>query len=457
MRRRIFETDTRKSEHTFEPASLLDSKILRREEILDTLTHEQQNKKNMQANLKKMRKDFSKTLSSLRSEMDVVRKSMVKDAALEVKSKQRMQFLYEQLKQTEVAIGKLKDEAAFLIESEKRLSNQNDLLAKDLVVLKEGLKKVERSASKSAATNAKVIASAEADLKEAEEAHLNARDEIDRMKAEMKSIKGEMQAMQPVKPLKKLKNKYSSEHLMKKMEVELGIIEQDVVMARAACEGAVDRNSNMRRTVADETRFRQRLQDELRRVENDRVRDYSRVDDVLSNPVSRHTSQEMSGWASFVGGGILPALGSELQTWEKINQNLSGNGSQGTSSLSVSSRLSTDDGWPKMGIYDTGFRDSNPYSAFGHGALAGLDMRVSSKPYGPNSAHLELDGMIYNPSPTPVLLATAAEDIKQGYDAMDPMLGLAGHDILSSLGLDMDAPSSDFSNSLSIVGGLTTQ
>ncbi|KAJ3218285.1 hypothetical protein HDU67_006258 [Dinochytrium kinnereticum] len=422
-----------------EPISLVDAKLRKKAELIGILDHEQQNKRELQSNLKKMRREFSKTLASLRSEIDGVRRTIVKDTALEVKSKQRMQFLYEQLKQTELAIGKLKEEATEVLDAERRLAQESEEVSKDLATLKEGLKRVEKEGMRATAANAKVIASAEADLKDVEAAYRIAKDEVEKIRSEMKAVKAEIQAIQPVRPPKKQKgHKSSNENLRRKMEAELNAIEKDVVIARAAYEGALDRNSHMRRTVEDEARFKERLQGELRRVEveNARVQGSSQSDINFRSSSFTHP-QELSGWASFVSGGILPALGSELQTWEMINRNISGGNGFGNSSL-PSSRLQSDSRWPRIGFLDSGFRESNAY-VFNRDSISGVELG-GIKTYGTESSHLELDGIIsYNSSPDPVLLATAAEDLKQGYDAMDPMLGPAGQDILTSLGLDLDS------------------
>ncbi|KAJ3106675.1 hypothetical protein HDU97_005827 [Phlyctochytrium planicorne] len=410
-----------------EPVSLLDSKLLKRTELANTVDQEQQHKKFLQGQLKKMKKDFSKSLSSLRVEIDAIKKLTQKDSALEVKNKQRFQFLLEQFKQTEATIAKLKEDVAEMLQLERQRSEEDGRVSKDLSTMRESLKRMERASHKASAANVKVISSSESDLKETMASCLLVRDELDHIKNEMKKVKAETQAIPNFKPPKKLKpaSKASVESLRKRLEAELNAVENDLWQTRVAYEGALDRNSQMRRTVEGEMHFKERLQDELRRVEmeKERAKELSRSLEesrVASTTAAREFSAGGFGWST-------------SKTWEDLNRSIAGTaaGFDGSGPLLAPSPPTSqqDHRWgSKMAFLEPGmYGDATTFSHFG---------TLSSKP----SSLLDIEGKIPFTSvtapPAPVLLATAAEDLKQGYDGMDTMLGPVGQDILTSLGLD---------------------
>ncbi|KAJ3113156.1 hypothetical protein HDU96_003717 [Phlyctochytrium bullatum] len=517
------------------PPSPIEALQRHRDELAESLEQETETKKVLQNNLKRIRKENSKALASLRAEIDAMKRSIAKDSVLEIKSKQRVQALHEQLRQVEASIELLKEENAEADEISARLTAESEAAAREVATLKEALKKAEKAASKETAAQAKAVALAEADLKEADEAHQAAKRALEKCREEVQRTKAECQSLQQQHrkaPRKQQRAAKAAEDHRKKLEAEVSALEKEVTISRNAYENAVERNMRVKQSVQDEVILKEQLQETYRRLELEALRRqemFRATAEIPSptrgvgfdfaggsssgpsvagaaglGPIGSHRSEVSSGWASFVNGGIFPALSSELQTWEMINRNIMA--ARETPALtntpiappsvtvaaSVASRLmaaaassgeSTSIPAPATPLTahtppwsSSPFRDRDffgtpsrsgmssapsPHSSDSsinrysmnlttHSALVGLDGRsgMGSRPSksflhtagaGAGVTAFDLDPLLaFNPTPNPVLVATAAEDLKQGYDHYDPFLNHAGEDILSSLGLDGD-------------------
>ncbi|KAJ3196341.1 hypothetical protein HK101_009257 [Irineochytrium annulatum] len=272
------------------------------------------------AMLKKLRRDFARTLAHLRSEIDTLKRLMAKDASIEAKSRQRVHSLMELIKQGDSTLVVLGSELADLEGRRATFEGELQGVRHEWGGLKEGLKKLEKALGKTVGSVGKLVAGLEGEIKGMMKDVETWKAELDRCKEELRRTQAEAFAISvaciggngsgnaaAVGSVKASggsggggaaanveKNKKRREEAE-----EVETLEKDVAVVRAACEGARDRNWEVRRTVEDEVRFKHKLQEELRRVEECCLRREA----VAAAAASAGDSQVSGGWLG-VGRGF---------------------------------------------------------------------------------------------------------------------------------------------------------
>ncbi|KAJ3276924.1 hypothetical protein HK104_003580, partial [Borealophlyctis nickersoniae] len=230
--------------------------------LTSSLATEQESKKASQQTLKKLKRDLSRAISLLRSEIDTIRKSTHKDAQNETRLRQRCQFLQDYLRKGEQLQDDMKRQIAELQDERAKIVEESELVAKDLATARESVKRAERNASATARAHQKhldaltaTLTSLDSDLSAASRDLRSLEDSIRILREEtMISVRSRVKdaakrkqgAMDDVAA-----SKQSQDHWVagRRREVD-GLSE--------VCEGARARNEAVRRTVEEERKFKER-------------------------------------------------------------------------------------------------------------------------------------------------------------------------------------------------------
>jgi hypothetical protein len=269
------------------------------ESLMDSIISLQNSKKNLQMSLKKLRKDLSKSLTNARAEVDILRRLMAKDAAAEIKSRQRLVSLMEHIKQVEASLESLKVEMDAVIQEKHESDVQKDGLLKELNSISETLKRAEKVTAKQTAASSKVLsgitgeASYLIDKIEDAKARLASLDEQIKLAKDDRLVKTSKAFEKVIKKRKEAKR--AAEDVKKKKERELSKRSRDVEAVRLACEGARDRNGEIRKTVEVEVKVKEQLCEELKKVEEGFLDATAAHEESVSNTVG-------GGGSSFFGG-----------------------------------------------------------------------------------------------------------------------------------------------------------
>ncbi|KAI8813502.1 hypothetical protein BJ742DRAFT_432395 [Cladochytrium replicatum] len=268
--RRRSDGDVGKS--TEENAQLvLTSLQLERDQIQNELSAERESRKDGQATLKKLRRDLAKSIASLRGECEAVKKLAVKDRQQEIKNKQRMQLLSDQIAHSEEACIQLSAELSQTTAERVELESKVQGLEDEMRKLRDALVKQQKQQTKTAALQQKSENELEKELKslhvlieqkksqlagavEAVTAAENGgalsmvEEEIRRGKARLMDIERQLR------------------EVLTHQELLLAQRSQDMESLQAAVHEARTQNAELSHSVREEKRFKEELMSQLERM-----------------------------------------------------------------------------------------------------------------------------------------------------------------------------------------------
>ena len=239
-------------------------------QLLSALNAEKVLRKAAQAQLKKVKREYTRVSTSLRSEIELTRKSIQKNQQNESKSRQRIQSLMETTKQLDNSIKKLETLLEETKAERRSCSEESNQLARDLTSIKESLRRMERKNAREMSTQSNTLSNLDRDLailtsnlsakgsdlfkleNEEHQSLLRDLNDLDRRLAA--ALRRQKDAQSAVSAADLREHEYLNG---RKKELEAFV---------EACENATRRNEGLKETLKEEKKFKDRLYDELKRV-----------------------------------------------------------------------------------------------------------------------------------------------------------------------------------------------
>ncbi|KAJ3411184.1 hypothetical protein HDV05_002612 [Chytridiales sp. JEL 0842] len=239
--------------------------------LLQSILTLQTSKKTLQLSLKKLKKDLSKSLAHSRTDLESLQRLMAKDAASELKSRQRLVSLMEQLRQTESGVENLKREMEGVVREKEKWEVEKEEAGKRLSALKDSLKKVEKGVSRKLALEGKVLGGLKEGLGGFEAQVEGLRNRLAGLEGELR-VRREERMKVLVRSLEKgLKSKKeaqrAAEDVKRKGERELERRKGEVERLRGRVEDFEGRVEELRERVGGEVRMKEELCEELKKLE----------------------------------------------------------------------------------------------------------------------------------------------------------------------------------------------
>ncbi|KAI9197258.1 uncharacterized protein BJ171DRAFT_520400 [Polychytrium aggregatum] len=230
-----------------------------------------ENKKAIQAFLKKLKRDCQRSLQGLKSELETCRKQIIKDQQYDIRTKQRLQFLKDNTAQTQERCREMESQLELLQSQRGPQEEEIQVLSKSVADAKEAIKRAEKQNAKAIAGLKKACIDTKQELAQilSDLAHLQSKAAALAKKRE--KLEGPGAAMIEARIEAARSRKESMKEQIQSVEQardsKLDEKELELKVFKNACESGRARNLGLRETIEEERRFKEKLLEELRVLE----------------------------------------------------------------------------------------------------------------------------------------------------------------------------------------------